>query len=70
MGHVRGPFIEYECPRCGTTVNSNVPRDRNKLQALIVEKNTNPAKRLCAGCWNPADDESPNPPRPADRRRP
>ena len=58
MRHVRGPFIEYECPNCGNTVQSNVPRDRDRLETLIMEKNTNPAKRLCAGCWNPAGNES------------
>jgi DNA-directed RNA polymerase subunit RPC12/RpoP len=57
MGHVRGPFIEYECTKCGNTVQSSVPRNPDRLQELIYEKNKSPADRICAGCWNPSDEQ-------------
>lgn len=53
-GHVRGPFIEYECTGCGTTVAANAfYRDRERLVDLIADLNANPAKRVCAGCARP-----------------
>lgn len=48
--HVRGPFIEYECSRCGRTVQSNADMTRDRLHDLIVEKNNDPNKRRCASC--------------------
>jgi hypothetical protein len=51
LGHVRGPFIEYECSVCGCTVQENADYGtRDKLRDRIVEANTNPAKRRCASC--------------------
>lgn len=52
--HVRGPFIEYECIYCGTTVQENADyRDRDRARERIVELNNGPAKRECARCANP-----------------
>jgi DNA-directed RNA polymerase subunit RPC12/RpoP len=48
---VRGPFIEYECSRCGSIVRENAGyRDKDREHDRIVELNNDPAKRICAGC--------------------
>jgi hypothetical protein len=51
--HVRGPFIEYECSRCGRRVQENADVARDKLRDRIAEANNDRTKRLCAGCDNP-----------------
>ena len=52
MNKVRGPFIEYDCIKCGRVVQSNAYMKRGKLSELIAELNNNPRTRICAGCWN------------------
>lgn len=53
MTHVRGPFIEYECSKCGATVQENASRDHDRLADQIAEAEADPAKRICAPCWQP-----------------
>lgn len=48
--HVRGPFIEFDCSKCGRLVQSNADLTRDRLHDLIVEKNNDPKKRRCARC--------------------
>ena len=50
MRHVRGPFIEYECSYCGTTVQETAPRNPFRLNSRIIEANLNPERRVCAAC--------------------
>ena len=57
--HIRGPFIEFECSECGRTVQSNADMSRDQLHEMIVAKNNDPKKRICAGCWHP--DRNPKP---------
>lgn len=47
---VHGPFIEYECSRCGSTVHESADMPRDKVRDRIVEANTDPKKRRCASC--------------------
>lgn len=48
---VRGPFIEYECSRCGATVQESAGyRDKDRERDRIVELNNQPDKRVCASC--------------------
>lgn len=50
MNHVRGPFIEYECTKCGRTVQENAPRDSGRLVDRIADANAKPETRICAAC--------------------
>jgi hypothetical protein len=58
MAHVRGPFIEYECSVCGTTVQENAPYNMYRLVNRIAEANTIASTRICAPCWNPVHTEA------------
>ncbi len=60
MAHVTGPFIEYPCSGCGAIVQENVHPDPSKLHERIVEANTIPSKRRCAGCGTADDLEAPH----------
>lgn len=53
MGHVTGPFIQYQCSRCGADVLEKVLPDRVRIRDRIFEANANPDRRLCASCWKP-----------------
>ena len=54
MSHVSGPFIQFDCTKCGGTVHANAQRDPEKLGVQIAELETKPELRICAGCWKPA----------------
>lgn len=48
---VRGPFIEYECSKCGTTVQENIDHVfRDRVIERVVEANRDPQTRRCASC--------------------
>lgn len=47
---VRGPFLEYECSKCGRTVQENADMPRDQMRERVVEANTIPEKRRCASC--------------------
>ncbi|MGH0004663.1 hypothetical protein ACQU0X_31750 [Pseudovibrio ascidiaceicola] len=50
MSKITGPFIEYECSKCGALVQEKVMPDRQKIKERIDEAKTNPARRVCAVC--------------------
>lgn len=50
MSHVRGPFIEYDCYKCGCGVQQNASFNKDRLIEHIVALNSDPSTRLCAGC--------------------
>lgn len=47
---VYGPYIEYDCVKCGCVVKANAPRNDERLVNLIASLNNNPEERVCAGC--------------------
>lgn len=55
MGRVRGPFLEYECTKCGATIQETAPRNQERLVDRIADANANPGERVCASCWDPGD---------------
>ena len=59
MAHVTGPFIEYPCSGCGAIVQENAHPNRSRLHERIVEANTIPSKRRCAGCGTADDLDTP-----------
>lgn len=52
MNKVLGPFIEYECSKCGREVQENAPRNPDRLVERISEANRDPQLRRCASCGN------------------
>lgn len=53
MNYVRGPFIEYDCTRCGLCVRANGSRKADRLVDDIARLNSDSSMRLCAGCDRP-----------------
>ena len=60
MSHVSGPFIEFDCTKCGGTVRANAQRDREKLGVQVAELEASADLRICAGCWNPTPLKGPS----------
>lgn len=51
MNHVSGPFILYECSKCGHyPVKESAPRNPDRLAERIAEANNKPETRRCASC--------------------
>ncbi len=62
MPNVRGPFLEYECTRCGTTVQEKVSTRIHSLQRRLEElRRPKPVKAICACCYSGIDDPAPDP---------
>lgn len=53
MANVSGPFIEYDCSKCGVAVSEKVHPDPKRVKARILEAETDPDRRICASCWKP-----------------
>lgn len=47
---VRGPFLEYECSKCGRTVQENAPYNKARMIERCAEANRDPKTRRCASC--------------------
>lgn len=55
MQRIRGPFVEYECAKCGHTVQRqiNARRAVKELDELRDERGL-----VCAGCWAGLDEQN------------
>lgn len=53
MNKVYGPYIEFDCEKCGKIVKANCPiANYERANDLIVDLNNDTNLRVCAGCYD------------------
>ncbi len=50
---VHGPFLKFDCEKCGRTVQAAASRNPDRLVDQIADLNADANKRICASCWQP-----------------